>query len=337
MLALLARLVGMPPSRLSPQAHLERDLGFDSLMRVELLAYLDSQRGRPLSEAWAARLQTVEDLLALARREGGKPFARAVATGPTWRQLLERPGGGPRAAEPVPRPGMFGVAVGAARVLLGRYCGMACEGLEHLPPKGPFLLAANHASHLDTLAVLAALGERAEEVALVGARDYFFDSAWKRAILPRALPIIPFDREGDFLEGLRLCREAIGMGRSLLIFPEGTRSRTGALQPFKAGVGVLAVELGLPIVPTAIEGTFAALPAGRALPRRHPVRVIFGPPILPGGAGEAEGEGQGEGDDRTPYARYRDVVDRVRAAIAGLLGRRPESRVPSPGSRARDS
>jgi long-chain acyl-CoA synthetase len=332
MLALLARLVGMPPSRLPPQAHLERDLGFDSLMRVELLAYLDSQRGRPLSEAWAARLQTVEDLLALARREGAKPSARAGATGPTWRQLLERPGGGPRAAEPVPRPGMFGVAVGAARVLLGRYCGMACEGLEHLPPKGPFLLAANHASHLDTLAVLAALGERAEEIALVGARDYFFDRAWKRAILPRALPIIPFDREGDFLEGLRLCREAIGMGRSLLIFPEGTRTRTGALQPFKAGVGVLAVELGLPIVPTAIEGTFAALPVGRALPRRRPVRVTFGPPILPGRAGE----GDGDGDDRTPYARYRDVVDRVRAAIAGLLGRRPESRVPGPVTKTRD-
>jgi long-chain acyl-CoA synthetase len=206
---------------------------------------------------------------------------------------------------------------------------MACQGLEHLPPKGPFLLAANHASHLDTLAVLAALGERAGEIALVGARDYFFDRAWKRAILPRALPIIPFDREGDFVEGLRLCREAIGMGRSLLIFPEGTRTRTGALQPFKAGVGVLAVELGIPIVPTAIEGTFAALPVGRALPRRQPVRVSFGPAIVPPPAGEGEG---GRGDP-TPYARYRDVVDRARAAVEALLGRGPGSRVPRPGSR----
>ena len=332
MLALLARLVGIPAGRLSPQAHLERDLGFDSLMRVELLAYLDSQRGRPLSEAWAARLQTVEDLLALARREAGRASAGTGAMGPTWRQLLERPGGGPGAAEPVPRPAMFRLALGAARGLLGGYCGMAGDGLEHLPPKGPFLLAANHASHLDTLAVLAALGERADEIALVGARDYFFDRAWKRAILPRALPIIPFDREGDFLEGLRLCREAIGMGRSLLIFPEGTRSRTGALQPFRAGVGVLAVELGIPIVPTAIEGTFAALPVGRALPRRHPVRVTFGPPIVPGPAGG----GEGEGDDRTPYARYRDVVDRVRAAIADLLRRGPGSRVPGRGSAAGD-
>ncbi|HEY7676246.1 MAG TPA: AMP-binding protein, partial [Candidatus Methylomirabilis sp.] len=329
MLALLARLVGIPASRLPPQAHLERDLGFDSLMRVELLAYLDSQRSRPLSEAWAARLQTVEDLLALARREAGRPSAAPRPPGPTWRQLLERPGGGARAAEPVPRPAMFRVALGAARGLLGRYCGMACQGLEHLPPKGPFLLAANHASHLDTLAVLAALGERAGEIALVGARDYFFDRAWKRAILPRALPIIPFDREGDFVEGLRLCREAIGMGRSLLIFPEGTRTRTGALQPFKAGVGVLAVELGIPIVPTAIEGTFAALPVGRALPRRQPVRVSFGPAIVPPPAGEGEG---GRGDP-TPYARYRDVVDRARAAVEALLGRGPGSRVPRPGSR----
>jgi len=118
------------------------------------------------------------------------------------------------------------------------------------------------------------------------------------------------------------------MGRSLLIFPEGTRSRTGALQPFRAGVGVLAVELGIPIVPTAIEGTFEALPVGRVLPRRHPLRVTFGPPIVPAPAGG----GEGEGDDRRPYARYRDVVDRVRAAIADLLGRGPASRVPRPAS-----
>jgi long-chain acyl-CoA synthetase len=171
-------------------------------------------------------------------------------------------------------------------------------------------LAANHASHLDAFAVLVALGDRAGEVALVGARDYFFNRVWKRLILPRALHIIPFDREGDFLEGLRLCREAIGQGRSLLIFPEGTRSRSGELQPFRAGVGVLAVELGLPIIPTAIQGTYHALPKGRLLPRRHPIRVAFGPPVL---SGPLDG-----GDERTSYERYRDVVDRVREAVQAL-------------------
>jgi long-chain acyl-CoA synthetase len=327
-LALIARLSGVPPGGITPQAHLERDLGFDSLMRVELLAFLSAQRPRPLPEERVAHLRTVEDVLALVPRDGGRGAGRGGPAGATWRQLLEEPAGGPPGAGPLADPpGMFRVTLRGARGLLEGYCRLTGEGREHLPPKGPFLLAANHQSHLDAFAVLVALGERAEEIALVGARDYFFNRTWKRALLPRALPIIPFDREGDFLHGLRVCREAIARGRSLLVFPEGTRSRTGEMQAFKAGVGVLAVELGLPIVPVAIEGTYQALRPGRVLPRRHPVRVTFGPPVLPGPPES--------GEERTPYERYREVVDRVRRAIEAL--RRPESRVPSPGSRTRDS
>src|SRR3990172_2764725 len=191
---------------------------------------------------------------------------------------------------------MFRATLGPARRLLERYCRLSVAGLEHLPPKGPFLLVANHQSHLDAFAVLVALGDRAEEISLVGARDYFFNRAWKRGILPRTLPLIPFDREGDFLQGLRLCRETIAAGRSLFVFPHGTPSPTGQLQPFKAGVGVLAVELGIPIVPIAIEGTYVALPPGKVLPRRHPIRVTFGPPVAPAPPGE--------GDDGTGYQRY---------------------------------
>jgi long-chain acyl-CoA synthetase len=210
----------------------------------------------------------------------------------------------------MPRPAVFRAAVRAARGVLAGYCGIASAGRDHLPAKGPFLLAANHSSHLDAFAVLVALEDRAGEVSLVGARDYFFDRTWKRLVLSQALPIIPFDREGDFLEGLRLCREAIGQGRSLLIFPEGTRSPSGDLLPFRAGVGVLAVELGLPIIPTAIQGTYQALPKGKVLPSRHPIRVSFGAPVLPGPPDD--------GDEATAYERYRDVVERVRVAIEAL-------------------
>jgi long-chain acyl-CoA synthetase len=272
-------------------------------MRVEILAFLDAQRARPLPEDRITRATTVGDVLNLARRQRGWEGRGGVS----WQRLLAQPAAERRPLQRMPRPAVFRTAVRAARGFLGAYCGITSDGMEHLPAKGPFLLAANHTSHLDAFAVLAALGERAWEVSLVGARDYFFNKTWKRLILPQAVHIIPFDREGDFLDGLRLCREAIGQGRSLLIFPEGTRSRTGGLLPFKAGVGVLAVELGLPIVPTAILGTYQALPKGRVVPRRHPIRVAFGPPILPG---SPDG-----GDEATAYERYREIVDRVMGAV----------------------
>lgn len=316
-LALIARLAGIPVGRVSPDAHLERDLAIDSLMRVEILAFLDAHRARPLPEDRITRATTVGDVLELARRQRGWEGRGGIS----WQRLLAQPAAERRPVQRMPRPRVFRTTLRAARGFLGGYCGIASEGLEHLPAKGPFLLAANHTSHLDAFAVLAALGDRAWEVSLVGARDYFFNRTWKRLILPQALHIIPFDREGDFLEGLRLCREAIGQGRSLLIFPEGTRSRTGELLPFKAGVGVLAVELGLPIIPTAIRGTYQALPKGRAVPRRHPIRVAFGAPILPG---SPDG-----GDEATPYERYRHVVERVLGAVEALRASTPRmQRVP---------
>ena len=323
MLALIARLASVLPGHLAPDAHLERDLGFDSLMRVEILAFLDSLRGQPVPEEWAAHLSTVGDVLTLVRRQAGRLRGRGRPTRVTWRHLLEQPANVRSGGLPMPSPRLFRATLRATRGLLTRYCRLACRGHEYLPREGPFLLAANHASHLDAFAVLVALGDRASEVSLVGARDYFFNWAWQRLLLPRALPIIPFDREGDFLQGLRLCREAIRRGRSLLIFPEGTRSRTDEMQPFKAGVGVLAVELGIPLIPTAIEGTQRALPKGRWFPRRQPLRVSFGPPVLPGPPRD--------GDEHGPYEHYRAVVARLRAAIEALRASAPFAEAASEG------
>ena len=81
------------------------------------------------------------------------------------------------------------------------------------------------------------------------------------------------------LEGLRIAAAILQAGYPLLIFPEGTRSVTGKLQPFKPGLGLLAIETGVPVVPTLIEGTFEALPKGRLLPRRSKIKVTFGEPV----------------------------------------------------------
>jgi long-chain acyl-CoA synthetase len=152
------------------------------------------------------------------------------------------------------------------------------ELLEGLSP--PALIVANHASHLDTPLLLQALPERwRDRVAVAAAADYFFADplvGWGVATLFNAFP---FARAGNVRSSLRRCGRLLEAGWSILLFPEGTRSPTGAIGPFRAGVGVLAVELGVAVVPVRVAGTFDALPKGRHLPRRTRGAVRFGRPL----------------------------------------------------------
>jgi 1-acyl-sn-glycerol-3-phosphate acyltransferase len=97
-------------------------------------------------------------------------------------------------------------------------------------------------------------------------------------------------------------------GRPVLIYPEGKRSVGGELQPFKPGIGLLGVELGVPIVPCLVEGTFAAMPKGKAIPRRSKVRVTFAPPVT-----MEPYRAQHAGDDRVGL--YRKIADDVRQVV----------------------
>jgi 1-acyl-sn-glycerol-3-phosphate acyltransferase len=186
------------------------------------------------------------------------------------------------------------------------------HGVEHLP-EGAFIVAANHCSHLDTGAVVTAFGERGGELFIMGARDYFFNRRLKGWFFHTFLNIIPFNRTEAMIKGLRLARSVLHAGRPVLIFPEGTRSKDGQLQPFKPGIGLLGLELGVPIVPCHIEGTHAALPKGKAVPRRAKIRVTFAPPIT-----MAEYRARHPAADRRQL--YRCVAEDVRAVIANMQG-----------------
>jgi long-chain acyl-CoA synthetase len=190
--------------------------------------------------------------------------------------------------------------------------GFETRGVEHLPA-GAFIVAANHCSHLDTGAVVTALGARGGELFVMGARDYFFNRRLKGWFFHTFLNVIPFDRTENMIKGLRLARVVLDAGRPVLIFPEGTRSVTGELCSFKAGVGLLALELGIPIVPCRIEGTYAALPKGRALPRSARIRVSFAPPVTM----ESYRVLYPQVDRRELYRR---VAEDVRSAVETMRG-----------------
>ena len=240
-----------------------------------------------------------------------------------WERALAREGESARAAEAWDGFSLLGrcarrVFCLASRVLMRSYLHQRVEGLEHLPRGAAFILVANHSSHLDTVAVQVALDGAGLPLRVIGARDYFFNAAPKAWFFHNCVHVLPLDREEDPRSGLLTCREVLARGTSLLVFPEGTRSPTGRMGPFKAGAGILALELDVPLVPVAITGTFAALPKGRRWPRHARVTVRFGAPLSMSRWRSRKG---------TVPARelYREIMEAVRQEIIRLL---PEEKGP---------
>ncbi len=166
------------------------------------------------------------------------------------------------------------------RGLLRSYLRFEIVGREHLPNDRGFVMVANHSSHLDTLCLLAALPLRRLHRAFpAAAADYFFQSfprVWIAAVVVNALP---FARQMRVRESLSLCSQILETpGNILIMFPEGTRSRTGETQPFKPGVAALLAGRAVSVVPCYIDGAFRAWPKGRRLPRPRKVRLIVGRP-----------------------------------------------------------
>jgi 1-acyl-sn-glycerol-3-phosphate acyltransferase len=158
------------------------------------------------------------------------------------------------------------------------------ELLDNLHP--PYIVVANHSSHLDAPLIFGALPHRlSKHLATGAAADFFFDKKLKGMTTSLFFNAYPVERKG--LRSRRgLTGQLLDEGIPLLIFPEGTRSRTGAMGRFTPGVAALSISRDLPILPVALVGAFAAWPYYRSIPpTNHPeVHVVFGHPLtaLPG-------------------------------------------------------
>jgi 1-acyl-sn-glycerol-3-phosphate acyltransferase len=162
-----------------------------------------------------------------------------------------------------------------ARLLLHALFGFSVRGKARVPKTGPVILAANHLSILDPIAIGAAVWR---PVSFFARADLFHLPvlSW---LLPR-LYAIPVERGESDLSAIKKALRTLERGSAFGIFPEGTRSRTGRLQPFKTGVAAIALRTGTPVVPVAVMGTEKALPVGARMIRlRRPIRVVFGDPI----------------------------------------------------------
>ena len=176
--------------------------------------------------------------------------------------------------------------------LMDYYAARRASGREMLENvKGPVILVANHASHLDTPVILSALPRKLRKRTVVAAAaDYFYKNrvvAWLVSLIFNTVPVERrrgggMSKNGGHLDVL------LDQGWNLLLYPEGTRSRDGLPGPLRRGAAVLAAAHHLTIVPIRVTGTAEAMPPGRfwprrlrnkPVPRRHRIEVSFGEPI----------------------------------------------------------
>jgi len=185
------------------------------------------------------------------------------------------------------QPDMFVYAIRLAvhavlRVWMRVYHRYHVRGREHLPHDQPFVMVANHASHLDALCLLSALPLGAiQRTYPAAAKDYFFTSMPKVAFSAIVVNAMPFDRKENPRASLDLCRELLATpSHALILFPEGTRSATGELAPFKPGIGFLTAGTNIPVVPCYLAGAYRAWPKGAWIPRPRKLELRIGAPMV---------------------------------------------------------
>lgn len=138
-------------------------------------------------------------------------------------------------------------------------------GVRHMPD-GPVLILANHESYFDPLLVGVALRRPISYLA----RKTLFRDPWFRWLITN-LNAVPIDQEGLGREGLQASVDILQAGNPLLIFPEGTRTEDGRMQPFKAGIMLVLKRCPVPVLPVGIAGAFESFPLHSKVPKPSPL------------------------------------------------------------------
>ena len=278
---LIGRITGRAPAHLSANANLETDLNLGSLDRVELLSALEDRYQLDLSETRFAAVNTVGDLERLL--QGTAPlrvqyhYPRWVQRWPvTWIRLITHY-----------------LLVRPAVLLLGWPRIVGRQNLRGV--HGPVLVICNHIGDVDVGFVLTALPARLRHRLATAAGGEALQALRTppptRNSLLRAydrvkwvlgvslLNLFPLPREAGFRQSFAFAGETVDRGYSVLVFPEGRHTTTGKMLPFRAGIGLLANNLRIPIVPMRVDGLFELKQAGKKFAWPHTITVRIGQPV----------------------------------------------------------
>ncbi|MDD5677186.1 MAG: (d)CMP kinase [Kiritimatiellae bacterium] len=179
------------------------------------------------------------------------------------------------------------------------------HGLKHVPREGGCILVSNHASYLDPIAVCCNIWNR--HVYFL-ARDTLFKQSRFMEWWAVAVGTLPIDRTKGDIRALKGAIRLVRQGNMIFIFPEGTRTRDGRLQPVKAGIGFLIEKAGVPVIPAYVRGTFEAFPRDARRIKHCKITTYFGKPVTPADCSVFKGDPE----------RHQKIADLVMSRIAAL-------------------
>ncbi|MDD5195358.1 MAG: AMP-binding protein, partial [Candidatus Omnitrophica bacterium] len=271
-----------------PSDHIELDLGIDSLDRVELIIALEQTLNTRIPNELMTKVFTVKELILEIERlvpgEGVQrepvPQAKSQAL---WNDILnENPAQDlMKKVNLAPnRMTILGMRLFAEilRLVFRTIWGFKIFGAENIRRCGKCILCVNHSSYLDAFIVEAAMPASLRKgLFFVGFRVYFEQPLIKNII--KYIRVIPIDPGIHFVEAMQASSYVLKNNKIVCIFPEAQRTIDGNVKEFKKGVGILAKELNIPLVPVLITGSYESWPRTRSLPRPHPITITFGEPF----------------------------------------------------------
>jgi long-chain acyl-CoA synthetase len=263
--------------------NLELDIGLDSLSKIELVVSLEKIFSLKLPDDFMIDIQSVGELGEKIRKLSPGGYSGEYAEKMGWKDILF--------AEPSekdfrgiflekPESGMiFSLVIHTfLKALFKIFFRLESVGIENLPKKGNYIITPNHASYLDGFAVILSLPFSYFKILYsLGLKEFF--TGFIKSKIARLSHVIPIDSSMYLNKALQMSAYVLRNGRSLSVFPEGGRSFDGQLIEFKKGVGILALEMGVPVVPAYIDGAYEALPRGSLIPRIKKITVLFGSPL----------------------------------------------------------
>ena len=269
----IATIARRPVGKIAANQALRGDLGFDSLMLLELLVAIETELGRSLDAERVASAQTVGDVEAFVREAQSARRLAATQTIEKEDELkLDIP-------EPLREAAMAWMGM-AQHGFYDRVLQTKVTGRAFVPHNRNTIIAANHASHLDMGLVKYALGSYGDKMVSLAAQDYFFEgNKYRKAFFENFTNLAPMPRGSSLRQALRQAGDLLENGETVLIFPEGTRSTDGQVHEFKSAVGHLALHHKVDILPIWLGGTHRALPKGATVPKDRRVEARIGAPL----------------------------------------------------------